>query len=182
MSSCRPPGRQLDFFYSLKFNNMSKKLKTKKDWKKFKKLKKLPIVELSYKLTKQLKKPLDTTKKMAQAVRGLYDKNTFDIREQSVVLMFGNNLTPIGGFKVSKGSKGEVHSDIHFIFQMLYQNGAQRFIFSHNHPQSSYHPSEADLDFTHALKMQSNYLGFDLIDHIVLNKKGQFSFQDQGLL
>ena len=142
----------------------------------------LPIVELIYKPTVLTKKPLDTTKKMVKALRTIYDKKTIDLREQSVVLMFGNDLMPIGGFKVGLGDKNSVQSDFHYIFQMLFMQGAQAFVFSHNHPLSKVRPSSKDLDFTHALKLQADFLGFEFVDHIIINKKEHFSFDDNNLM
>lgn len=149
---------------------------------KLQQLENVPNLFLQYKSTKLSKKPLIGTEKQVKFLRKIYNKSTFDLREEAVVIVFGGNYIPIGYFSVTVGDKRMVNIDVDYIFQMLYLSGANGFILSHNHPSASSEPSQADLDVTIGMKLKADFLDFEFYDHIVLNDKKHFSFADNGLV
>ena len=153
-----------------------------KAFKQFKKLKTVPKVKLKFKPTKLTKKPLDNTNKKVKFLRKIFDKNTFNLREESMVVMFGRDLIPIGYFSMSKGDKESVHTDSQYLVQILILSGADGFIISHNHPLDKITPSDEDFQFTISIKKVADFFGFTFIDHIILNDKKYYSFDDRGLI
>ena len=59
---------------------------------------------------------------------------------------------------------------------------ASAVIVAHNHPSGSLEPSKEDLDITAQLKSAAEILGIRLLDHIVFNQKGYYSFLEKGLV
>jgi DNA repair protein RadC len=59
---------------------------------------------------------------------------------------------------------------------------ASAVIVAHNHPSGSLEPSKEDIDITAQLKSAGEILGIRLLDHIVFNQKGYYSFLEKGLV
>ncbi len=59
---------------------------------------------------------------------------------------------------------------------------ASAVVVAHNHPSGSIEPSKEDMDITGQLKSAGEILGIRLLDHIVFNQKGYYSFLESGLL
>ena len=59
---------------------------------------------------------------------------------------------------------------------------ASGIICCHNHPFGPCIPSSADKESTEALLKASKVLGISLLDHIIINRDGYFSFLEHGML
>ena len=59
---------------------------------------------------------------------------------------------------------------------------ASTVIVAHNHPSGSLEPSKEDIEITGQLKSAGEILGIRLLDHIVFNQKGYYSFLEKGLI
>jgi len=59
---------------------------------------------------------------------------------------------------------------------------ASTVIVAHNHPSGSLEPSKEDIEITGQLKSAGEILGIRLLDHIVFNQKGYYSFLEKGLM
>ena len=59
---------------------------------------------------------------------------------------------------------------------------ASSIIVAHNHPAGTLTPSKEDIEITRQLKSAGKTLGIKLLDHIIFNHKGFFSFQENGEL
>jgi DNA repair protein RadC len=57
---------------------------------------------------------------------------------------------------------------------------ASSIIVAHNHPAGTLTPSKEDIEITKQLKSAGETLGIRLLDHIIFNHKGYFSFQENG--
>jgi DNA repair protein RadC len=57
---------------------------------------------------------------------------------------------------------------------------AASIIVAHNHPAGTLTPSTEDIEITMQLKSAGKTLGIKLLDHIIFNHKGYFSFQENG--
>lgn len=58
---------------------------------------------------------------------------------------------------------------------------AAAVIFAHNHPSGDLQPSEADLKTQEQLVQAAKILGIRVLDHVIVSKKGYFSFQEAGI-
>lgn len=59
---------------------------------------------------------------------------------------------------------------------------ASAIIIAHNHPAGELTPSNEDLEITKQLKSAGETLGIRLLDHIIFNHKGHYSFLESGEL
>lgn len=59
---------------------------------------------------------------------------------------------------------------------------ASAIIVAHNHPAGDLAPSTEDKEITGQLKSAGEILGVRLLDHIIFNKKGYYSFLENGEL
>ncbi len=57
---------------------------------------------------------------------------------------------------------------------------ASAVILAHNHPAGTLTPSDADLQITRRLKDAGDLMGITVLDHIIFNHKGYYSFLEHG--
>jgi len=68
------------------------------------------------------------------------------------------------------------------VFEPAVSGLAAQIILAHNHPSNNPEPSERDLELTQRLVKAGKILGIEVIDHVIVAKKGYFSFAERGLL
>jgi DNA repair protein RadC len=68
------------------------------------------------------------------------------------------------------------------VFADVIADRAAAVIFAHNHPSGELQPSEADQRIHEQLTEAAKILGIRVLDHIIVSKKGHFSFQKNGLI
>ena len=68
------------------------------------------------------------------------------------------------------------------VFADALSDRASAVIVAHNHPSGSLQPSQSDVDITAQLKAAGVIVGIDLLDHIIFNRAGYFSFLEAGKL
>lgn len=59
---------------------------------------------------------------------------------------------------------------------------AAALVVCHNHPSGSVEPSQEDRNVTRRLSEAGEILGIPLLDHVIIGRKGFFSFLEEGLL
>jgi DNA repair protein RadC len=68
------------------------------------------------------------------------------------------------------------------VFADALADRASAIIVAHNHPAGGLEPSAADIEVTGQLKASGVVLGVALLDHIIFNRNGYFSFLEDGRL
>ena len=68
------------------------------------------------------------------------------------------------------------------VFADVIADRAAAVIFSHNHPSGDPKPSKTDAKTHRQLTEAGKILGLRILDHIIVTKKGYFSFQEAGLI
>lgn len=76
--------------------------------------------------------------------------------------------------------KSQVHP--REVFADVITDRAASVIFAHNHPSGELKPSNSDLKIHEQLTEAAKILGIRVLDHIVVSKKGYYSFQENGLI
>ncbi|HLP47662.1 MAG TPA: DNA repair protein RadC [Candidatus Deferrimicrobium sp.] len=71
-------------------------------------------------------------------------------------------------------NKSQVHP--REVFADVIAERASALIVAHNHPDGDLKPSTEDLSVTKRLKEAASILGINLLDHIIFNNKGYYSF------
>lgn len=68
------------------------------------------------------------------------------------------------------------------VFADALSDRASAVIVAHNHPTGGLDPSPSDVEITAQLKAAGSIVGIDLLDHIIFNRVGYFSFLEEGRL
>ena len=68
------------------------------------------------------------------------------------------------------------------VFADVIADRAAGVIFAHNHPSGDEQPSESDRRIHDQLTQAGNLLGLRVLDHVIVTRKGYFSFQEAGLI
>jgi DNA repair protein RadC len=68
------------------------------------------------------------------------------------------------------------------VFADVIADRAAAVIFVHNHPSGDLQPSEADRRTHEQLTEAAKILGLRVLDHVIVTKRGYFSFQENGLI
>jgi len=68
------------------------------------------------------------------------------------------------------------------VFADAVADRASGIIVAHNHPAGALEPSPNDMEVTRQLKNAGEIVGIELLDHIIFNRNGYFSFLEEGEL
>jgi len=77
-------------------------------------------------------------------------------------------------------NKSQVHP--REVFADVIAERASAVIVAHNHPNGTLQPFNEDIKITTRLKEAASVLGINLLDHIIFNSKGYYSFAEKGKL
>ena len=70
-----------------------------------------------------------------------------------------------------------------FIYQEALRHKANGIIIAHTHPSGLLMPSQADIKATKTLKEAGDIIDITLLDHLILNRTGEYySFLENGLI
>jgi len=75
-------------------------------------------------------------------------------------------------------NKSQVHP--REVFAEVIAERASALIVAHNHPNGDLRPSDEDRQITKRLQDAANILGLKMLDHIIFNAKGYYSFAEKG--
>lgn len=92
----------------------------------------------------------------------------------SISLSGANEVLATRVVSVGLVNKTQVHP--REVFADPITDRAAAIIVAHNHPAGSLYPSKEDASVTKQLKEAGETLGIRLIDHIIFNQKGYYSF------
>ena len=68
------------------------------------------------------------------------------------------------------------------VFADAVADRASGIIVAHNHPAGALEPSVGDVEVTRRLRHAGEILGIEVLDHIIFNRGGYFSFLENGRL
>ncbi len=83
---------------------------------------------------------------------------------------------------VTVGLLDKSHVHPREVFADVITDRAASVIFAHNHPSGELKPSNSDLKIHEQLTEAAKILGIRVLDHIIVSKKGYYSFQEAGLI
>ena len=68
------------------------------------------------------------------------------------------------------------------VYADVISDRAAAVIFAHNHPSGDLKPSNSDLKIHEQLTEAGKILGIRILDHLIVTRKGYYSFQEAGLI
>jgi DNA repair protein RadC len=80
---------------------------------------------------------------------------------------------------VTIGLVNKSHVHPREVFADVIAERASAVIVAHNHPNGEIKPSKEDVQTTKRLKEAASVLGLNLLDHIIFNTKGYYSFAEE---
>jgi len=83
---------------------------------------------------------------------------------------------------VSVGLVDKTHVHPREVFADPITDRASAIIVAHNHPAGGLMPSKRDIEITKQLKSAGDTLGIKLLDHVIFNHKGHYSFLENNAL
>ncbi len=138
----------------------------------------IAAIELTKRLISEEEEKINNAKDVEKIVSDLKDKK----QEHFVILTLdgANNLIQKHTVFVGTLNQSIVHP--REIFANAVADRAASIIFVHNHPSGNLNPSDDDIKTTSRLVKAGNIMGIKVLDHIIISKKGYFSFNDNGLI
>ncbi len=138
----------------------------------------IAAIELTKRLISEEEEKINNAKDVEKIVSDLKDKK----QEYFVILTLdgANNLIQKHTVFVGTLNQSIVHP--REIFANAVADRAASIIFVHNHPSGNLNPSDDDIKTTSRLVKAGNIMGIKVLDHIIISKKGYFSFNDNGLI
>jgi DNA repair protein RadC len=142
----------------------------------------IPEIEIKYKGTDIEKTKIQSSKDAEICLRQMYNSDTLEYLESSIVIFLNRANKTIGWFKLSQGGISGTIMDVRVVFAVALKCGASGIIISHNHPSGRLIPSDEDRRMTSKIKEAGKILDITLLDHIIITEEGYYSFADNGNL
>ena len=139
----------------------------------------MPEITLKYHCTGELKTSVKSSVEAYSLLRGLYDVDTLELIETSIVIFLNRGNRTIGWMKLSVGGTCKTIIDTKLLFVAALKCNASSFIISHNHPSGELTPSEEDIRLTKNIKEGGKLIGIQMLDHLIITKQNYYSFADQ---
>lgn len=140
------------------------------------------VVELSKRFQKQ--QPDKTT--VLNSSKIVYESIYMDLdtlpHEEFWILYLNQSNRLLEKYRLSKGGITQTTVDLRLAFKRAFEVGATGLILAHNHPSGGLTPSSSDEQITRKFKLAASSIDLRILDHIIVSKKGYFSFADEGLL
>ena len=140
------------------------------------------VVELSKRFQKQ--QPDKTT--VLNSSKIVYESIYMDLdtlpHEEFWILYLNQSNRLLEKYRLSKGGITQTTVDHRLAFKRAFEVGATGLILAHNHPSGGLTPSSSDEQITRKFKLAAASVDLRILDHIIVSKKGYFSFADEGLL
>ncbi|MDU4652221.1 JAB domain-containing protein [Sneathia sanguinegens] len=149
---------------------------------KFKILKKL-LIEIFYK--DYLQNFISNEKKIsdtASLINFLRQELAYELKERFDIIFLTTNLNLIKHETIFKGTIDRSIVFLREIITKVLCLNAKNIIIAHNHPSGSLIPSNDDIKVTLKIKEGLKIFEINLLDHIIISKKGYFSFVEGGVL
>ena len=89
--------------------------------------------------------------------------------------VIGNRIVTVGLLNTNQVHPREVYAD-------AISDRAASVILAHNHPSGLLKASADDMETTRQLVEAGKILGISVLDHIIIARKGYFSFKEKGLM
>ncbi|MES2456270.1 MAG: JAB domain-containing protein [Bacteroidota bacterium] len=111
-----------------------------------------------------------------------WDMGRIEMNEQFYILLLNRANHVIGMTEISSGGFSGTLVDPKLVFGIALKSCASGIILCHNHPSCNLKPSQSDLTLTRRLVEAGKLLDLLILDHIIITKRGYFSFGDEGLM
>ena len=124
-------------------------------------------------------KYLNDIEKRKEYVRNLLYPYSY---ERIVLIKMNRNMRVISYELVSRGGVNFSQTSPASFAKILSVDKPECIIVAHNHPESLCNPSVQDINFTNKLRELASQFNCTLVDHIIVGRDKEFSFEEMGLI
>lgn len=149
----------------------------------------LPLMEVaeiklaySAKIKHSLRPKITSAEVAYRILRQAWDETKIDFIEQFKIILTARDYSVLGVIDISTGGISGTVTDPKIIFGATLKACASGLILAHNHPSGNRNPSNSDISLTRKIRDAARLLDIDLIDHLIVNREGYFSFSEEGIL
>ena len=146
----------------------------------------IPEIKITLSFDKKIKKSelktLSSSNDTVKVLREIFNADTFDWKEEVILLCTNRRNAIVGYYKVSSGGISGTVLDPKIIFTTALNCTASGIIIAHNHPSGNLTPSVEDDRITAKIKEAGKMLDINLIDSVILTDEGYYSYIDNGKL
>ena len=140
------------------------------------------MMELGKRIQSTERKQYGQVKGAQQFARTLMDEmSDFDQEHLVAVYLDGRNQI-IKKRTIFVGTVNSASANPREILHFAVKTWAAGILITHNHPSGDPRPSDADVVFTERMENACDYIGVNLVDHIIVGQQRYFSFQESGLM
>lgn len=140
-------------------------------------------IEVAYRpLSTTILNPITQSKDAYDLIIREWDDNILEMIEEVKVIFLNRTNKQIGIYNLAKGGITGCVVDISIILSIALKTLATGIILVHNHPSGNLKPSTEDKKITNELREACEIMNITLLDHLIVTRKGFFSFADEGLL
>jgi len=111
-----------------------------------------------------------------------YAKFSTQEQESFVVMLLNAKNKLIDQRLVFLGTVNQCPVHPREIFKEAIRQNASGIILVHNHPSGDPTPSEEDTEVTKTIVSAGEFLGIQVLDHVIVGNKNHYSFVDEGLM
>ena len=139
-----------------------------------------PEITLKYKASGISKTKITNSQDSYNLFKQMYDGDTLEYCESSVVIYLNRANNSIGWQKISQGGLSGTVVDVRIVLGTALKCGASAIILSHNHPSGNLFHSAADDKLTKQIYEAGKIMEIQLLDHLIITTDGFYSYADQG--
>jgi DNA repair protein RadC len=148
----------------------------------------MKITKYSIKLVREVSAEYESIKGMtatnpivsAEAFEKIFDLSSCP-QETLVMLSLDNRNQIIGANKISVGGLSSTIVEPKNIFQYALLQNAAAIVIAHNHPSGVLEPSNDDIRLTATIEEAGDFLGIQLLDHLILGERNYLSMKEEGI-
>jgi len=142
----------------------------------------LCILELAKRLSKASAKEMLCFQSPESIARYYMEDLRHKKQEHMKLLMLNSKSMLIGERDISIGTVNASLITPRELFIEALQKNAVTIVIMHNHPSGDPTPSEDDILTTKRIKIAGEYIGIQLLDHIIIGNNCYISFLESGML
>lgn len=140
-------------------------------------------IEVAYRpLSTTILNPITQSKDAYDLIIREWDDNILEMIEEVKVIFLNRTNKQVGIYNLAKGGITGCVVDIRIILSIALKTLATGVILVHNHPSGNLKPSTEDKKITNELRKACEIMNITLLDHLIVTRKGFFSFADENLL
>lgn len=102
-------------------------------------------------------------------------------QEELRVILMNTRYQVMGIREIYKGNAHTVTVRVGEVFRDAVRENCPNVIVVHNHPSGDPTPSHHDVSLTRQMYDAGRLLGIDLVDHVIITRKGPYSLHDAGM-